>query len=117
MLQPLVLEDVCALVHDTCVVNRAGAVNMEDLASPEEIAEVRAHELELAKAIHNKTEGNPFFINQLLTMLHQDGHIYLQIRPVPHWVCNMAQIKVDISFGNEIFNLYLFRQQIIQITL
>jgi predicted ATPase len=97
VLQPLALEDVIALVYDTCSVNRTGAENMEGIATREEIAEVRKHELELAQAIYKKTEGNPFFINQLLTMLHQDGHIYLQILPVPHWVCNMEQIKVKFN--------------------
>jgi predicted ATPase len=67
---------------------------MEELGSTQEIAEVRLHEVALAKAIYEKTEGNPFFINQLFTTLHQDGHITLQKKPVPHWVCNMAQIKV-----------------------
>ena len=87
LLQPLTLKDVTSLVRDSCAV-RLGAANTE------EIVEVRTHELALAKAIYKKTEGNPFFINQLLTMLHQDGHIYLQTTPTVHWVCNMVQIEV-----------------------
>jgi predicted ATPase len=82
-------------VHDTCAVNASGMASMEELASTAELAEVQSHELALAKAIYKKTEGNPFFINQLFTMLHQDGHVTLKTKPIPHWVCNMAQIKVN----------------------
>eukprot|EP00026_Physarum_polycephalum_P000093 Phypoly_transcript_00093.p1 GENE.Phypoly_transcript_00093~~Phypoly_transcript_00093.p1 ORF type:complete len:2228 (+),score=422.82 Phypoly_transcript_00093:105-6788(+) len=105
MLQPLTLEDVNALVGDTCAVNRAGSETMKELCSSNaKIAEVHAHELALAKAIYKKTEGNPFFINQLLTMLYQDGHIYLQTKPVPHWECNMEQIEAA-NYTNNVVDL------------
>ena len=113
-LEPLTLTDVTALVRDTFAVNRVGVANMEEGASGVELTEVREYELALAKAVHNKTEGNPFFINQLLTTLHQDGHIYLVTKPVPHWVCNMAQIKVMRHLSIITLLRNLSRQPIIQ---
>jgi predicted ATPase len=33
---------------------------------------------ELGALIYKKTQGNPFFVNQLLHILHKDGHIRFQ---------------------------------------
>lgn len=30
---------------------------------------------ELGKLVYKKTQGNPFFVNQFLTVLHKSGHI------------------------------------------
>lgn len=94
VLLPLSLSDVEVLVHHSCSVNQAVENHLIAAASPQVVADILSHERALAKAIHQKTEGNPFFINQLLTMLYQDRHIYLQPKPVPHWICDMEQVKV-----------------------
>lgn len=113
VLKPLALEDVESLVRDSCSVNQfSGQSNnefFEDMISQE-----RA----LAKEIHTKTEGNPFFINQLLTTLYQDSHIELQTYPLPHWICNIEHVKVRPNYLiTHILFIHLHRHQIIQTTL
>lgn len=98
VLLPLSLSDVEILVHHTCTVNQAVENHLIAASSPQVVAEIQSHELALARALYKKTEGNPFFINQLLTMLHEDHHIYLQTKPVPHWVCDMEQVEVYYLF-------------------
>ena len=52
--------------------------------------------------VFKKTQGNPFFVNQLLVKLHKDGHIYpvegkasiidLENLEEGGWECNMKAI-------------------------
>jgi diguanylate cyclase (GGDEF)-like protein len=44
----------------------------------------------LAKLVHKKTQGNPFFGNQLLKYFHQEGLIY---HTSGGWECDMSQIQ------------------------
>ncbi|EAY27360.1 AAA family ATPase [Microscilla marina] len=46
----------------------------------------------LAQLIFNKTEGNPFFINQFLTSLYQDGLLFFDYTHY-QWQWNDAKIK------------------------
>lgn len=45
----------------------------------------------LAELVLNKTEGNPFFVNEFLTTLYQEGHLYFDIEH-QRWVWNIKPI-------------------------
>jgi serine/threonine protein kinase len=75
-LQPLTLDTVQQLLSDTLK-------KSEDLQ-------------ELAKLIFNKTQGNPFFVNQLLKTLYKDQLLYFDSKN-SQWLWDIHQIQsVDI---------------------
>jgi serine/threonine protein kinase len=75
-LQPLTLNTVQQLLSDT--------LKKSD------------HLQELAQLIFNKTQGNPFFVNQLLKTLHKDQLLYFDSQ-ANQWLWDIAQIQsVDI---------------------
>ena len=58
----------------------------------------------LGRLVYKKTQGNPFFVNQLLVKLHKDGHIYpvggrgvesIDVNNLDEggWECNMDAIQ------------------------
>ncbi|MGD1909514.1 MAG: AAA family ATPase [Rivularia sp. (in: cyanobacteria)] len=55
----------------------------------------------LAKLITDKTDGNPFFVNQFLYSLHSENKIYFQIpqgEQKPRWEWDISQIEaMDIT--------------------
>ena len=65
------------------------------LIGPEE-AETRGRPL--AAAVYEKTQGNPFFVNQFLRTLYQDGHIFMVHNHTHHWTCDLEKIKVCSIF-------------------
>jgi diguanylate cyclase (GGDEF)-like protein len=70
-LSPLTLDDLAQLIGDTFQ------------CSPERVQH-------LAKLVHQKTQGNPFFSSQLLKSLYQDGLIYYGSGG---WECDISQIQ------------------------
>ena len=48
--------------------------------------------LALTKLVYQKTQGNPFFNNQFLKVLHEEGLITFNLK-MGHWQCDIAQIK------------------------
>ncbi|MBR8838529.1 MAG: AAA family ATPase [Stigonema ocellatum SAG 48.90 = DSM 106950] len=46
----------------------------------------------LTELVHHKTKGNPFFTNQFLKALHEDGLISFNIDP-GYWQCDIAKVK------------------------
>ena len=47
----------------------------------------------LGSLAYKKTQGNPFFVNQLLVTLHKDGHIY----PVEHKAFGEQEASMDLD--------------------
>ncbi len=72
-LGPLGPDEVRALVRDTLV----GSESMAD---------------QVAAVVHEKTAGNPFFVNQFLHSLHQDGHIVFD-RSARAWRADLPAIR------------------------
>ena len=72
-LSPLPLEDVQTLLA-------------EALSCPSE------HVLPLARTIHEKTHGNPFFVNQFLLSLHHEGLLYFDFAQ-ERWQWNLSEIQ------------------------
>ncbi|MCW5314059.1 AAA family ATPase [Nostoc sp. KVJ3] len=54
----------------------------------------------IANLVYQKTRGNPFFTNQFLKSLHEDGLIAFASR-TGDWQCNLAQIRA-LSFTEDI---------------
>lgn len=48
----------------------------------------------LSELIEHKTQGNPFFITQLLKALHEDGSIYFS-SALGQWECNLDQVAAQ----------------------
>ena len=48
--------------------------------------------LPLTQLVHHKTQGNPFFSNQFLKALHEDGLITLNFDS-GSWQCDITQVK------------------------
>ncbi|MDF5723825.1 MAG: AAA family ATPase [Rhizonema sp. PD37] len=48
--------------------------------------------LALTKLVYQKTQGNPFFNNQFLKALHEEGLIIFNLE-VGHWECDIAQVN------------------------
>ncbi|MDF5716166.1 MAG: AAA family ATPase [Rhizonema sp. NSF051] len=48
--------------------------------------------LALTKLVYQKTQGNPFFNNQFLKVLHEEGLITFNLE-VGHWECDIAQVN------------------------
>jgi len=46
----------------------------------------------LAELVYQKAKGNPFFSNQFLKSLHEDGLIYFNVE-ANYWQCNIAKVK------------------------
>lgn len=72
-LAPLPLADVNHLIADT--------LNCSAVAAQP-----------LAQQVYQKTEGNPFFTNQLLKSLHAEGWIAFEPQ-TQQWQCDLTQIK------------------------
>ncbi len=82
---------------------RAGGVPIESISLPPlQITDVNRHvsnflrcgedrSLPLAESVYKKTQGNPFFINQFLRILHDEK--ILKIDPVSGWDWDMEQVN------------------------
>ena len=80
-LQPLSLADVGQLLADTlCCDLRNAADHSSSLIEP------------LTDLVHQKTQGNPFFISQFLKALYQDGSIQLDPE-TGRWQCDIDQAR------------------------
>ncbi|MEG4092637.1 AAA family ATPase [Microcoleus sp. Pol12B4] len=73
-LQPLSLADLNQLVADTLIC---------DLSFVQPLTEL----------VYQKTQGNPFFSNQFLKALYEDGQIIFDWK-VRHWQCDIAQARL-----------------------
>jgi predicted ATPase len=83
-LGPIALSDTEALVADALRVGRADATSLTEL-------------------VHARTDGNPFFLVQLLQSLDVEGHLTLdQARGV--WTWDMAQIRAG-GLTNDVIEL------------
>ena len=72
-LEPLALEDVQLMLAETFGQHAAGPVDS------------------LARQVHAKTQGNPFFIIQFLSALHKAGLLYLDLA-ISKWTWDVARI-------------------------
>jgi predicted ATPase/signal transduction histidine kinase len=72
-LPPLPVADVTRMVAETCHCDPKRAAPLADL-------------------VHAKTGGNPFFVNQFLTSLHQEGLLRFDPGPAA-WVWDIAGIR------------------------
>ncbi|MEM7346760.1 MAG: serine/threonine-protein kinase PknK, partial [Chloroflexota bacterium] len=72
-LKPLNLTDVKGLVADTLI------------KPPDEISE-------LVEIVYNKTEGNPFFVGELLKSFYQEGTIYF-LNESGQWHWHIEQVR------------------------
>ena len=79
-LQPLSLEDVTRLLADT-------------LHRPRALVET------LAELVLQRTGGNPFFVNQFLKMLHEEGSLRFDAA-LPGWSWDMAEIRATMITDN-----------------
>ncbi len=52
--------------------------------------------LPLTELVYQKTQGNPFFTNQFLKALHEDGLITFNFE-AGYWQCDIAQVKAMAS--------------------
>ncbi|MEH2056985.1 MAG: AAA family ATPase [Nostoc sp.] len=65
--------------------------------------------LAIANLVYQKTKGNPFFTNQFLKSLHEDGAIAFCHR-TGSWQCNIAQIQA-LSFTEDIVEFVALQLQ------
>ncbi|MEH1883745.1 trifunctional serine/threonine-protein kinase/ATP-binding protein/sensor histidine kinase [Nostoc sp.] len=63
----------------------------------------------IANLVYQKTKGNPFFTNQFLKSLHEDGLIAFASR-TGDWQCNLAQIRA-LSFTEDIVEFVALQLQ------
>ncbi|AVH65175.1 trifunctional serine/threonine-protein kinase/ATP-binding protein/sensor histidine kinase [Nostoc sp. 'Peltigera membranacea cyanobiont' N6] len=63
----------------------------------------------IANLVYQKTKGNPFFTNQFLKSLHEDGLISFASR-TGDWQCNLAQIRA-LSFTEDIVEFVALQLQ------
>ncbi|OYD88461.1 serine/threonine protein kinase [Nostoc sp. 'Peltigera membranacea cyanobiont' 213] len=63
----------------------------------------------IANLVYQKTKGNPFFTNQFLKSLHEDGLITFASR-TGDWQCNLAQIRA-LSFTEDIVEFVALQLQ------
>ncbi|MDZ7964357.1 MAG: AAA family ATPase [Nostoc sp. DedSLP03] len=63
----------------------------------------------IANLVYQKTKGNPFFTNQFLKSLHEDGLIAFASR-TGDWQCNLAQIRA-LSFTEDIVEFVVLQLQ------
>ncbi|NET91290.1 MAG: serine/threonine-protein kinase PknK, partial [Kamptonema sp. SIO1D9] len=56
--------------------------------------------LPLTELVHQKTNGNPFFTNQFLKFLHQDGIISFDFNS-RSWQCDIARVK-SLAASNDV---------------
>ncbi|WP_422398717.1 AAA family ATPase [Trichormus variabilis] len=56
--------------------------------------------LPLTELVHQKTQGNPFFANQFLKFLHQDGIISFNFNS-RFWQCDITQVK-SLAASNDV---------------
>jgi len=81
----------------TAIVNRLilGPLNQQSLNHL--IADTLSCPLEraepLTKLVTQKTQGNPFFTNQFLKFLHEEGLISFDLNS-GYWQCDIAQVKI-----------------------
>ncbi|ODH00267.1 serine/threonine protein kinase [Nostoc sp. KVJ20] len=65
--------------------------------------------LAIANLVYQKTKGNPFFTNQFLKSLHEDGLIAFAAK-TGSWQCNIAQIRA-LSFKEDIVEFVALQLQ------
>jgi PAS domain S-box-containing protein len=75
-LKPLDLDSINSLIADTLLCPK-------DLAKP------------ITELVYRYTKGNPFFVTQLLKVLHQDSVISLDYE-LGFWRCDITQIRADL---------------------
>ncbi|MFN6461553.1 MAG: AAA family ATPase [Nostoc sp. DedVER02] len=63
----------------------------------------------IANLVYHKTKGNPFFTNQFLKSLHEDGLIAFASK-TGDWQCNIAQIRA-LSFTEDIVEFVALQLQ------
>ncbi|MHC5825702.1 MAG: ATP-binding protein, partial [Nostoc sp.] len=63
----------------------------------------------IANVVYQKSKGNPFFTNQFLKSLHEDGLITFATR-TGRWECNIAQIRA-LSFTEDIVEFVALQLQ------
>ena len=85
VLTPLELEDVIELVGDTLSID----LNGDDRSKLEP----------LAKLLYEKTQGNPFFLTQLIKSLHRDGLLTFDY-DVQEWQWNIIEIQQQTITDN-----------------
>lgn len=79
-LGPLKVPDLCLLVADSMRCSREKA-------------------MPLAELLNAKTEGNPFYVNQLFRKLYEDGLIFFNAEE-SNWECNVEKIRSLRQSGN-----------------
>ncbi len=60
----------------------------------------------LAELLHNKTLGNPFFVNQLLKSFYQKQHITFNFESM-QWEWDLQKIVEDISITDNVVDLMI----------
>ncbi|MEG4457202.1 AAA family ATPase [Microcoleus sp. N9_A1] len=103
ILQPLTLSTVNQLVADTlgdncssavppvtCFSEQDGEIEQESLLAKNNNNEIEKCKL-LAELVYNKTQGNPFFLTQLLTSLYAEKLLTFDFR-IGKWQWDMGQI-------------------------
>jgi predicted ATPase/signal transduction histidine kinase len=73
-LTPLNISDLNRLLADTLVCDRKIATQLTEL-------------------VHQKTQGNPFFVTQFLKYLHEEELIYFNF-DCGYWQCDISEIKL-----------------------
>ncbi|MEG4589530.1 AAA family ATPase [Microcoleus sp. MOSTC5] len=104
ILQPLTLSTVNQLVADTLGDNRSSAAapltcfsqQHGEIEQESLLAKNNNHEREkcklLAELVYNKTQGNPFFLTQLLTSLYAEKQLTFDFS-MGRWQWDMGQIQ------------------------
>jgi predicted ATPase/signal transduction histidine kinase len=63
----------------------------------------------LTELVYQKTKGNPFFSNQFLKSLYEDGLINFNFE-VNHWECDIAQVKA-LALTNDVVEFMALQLQ------
>ncbi len=94
-LKPLSLTDLNCLVADALNCSSDAAISLTEL-------------------IYQKTKGNPFFSNQLLKSLYEDGLIYFNHEKL-HWECRLSQIK-ELVLNDDVVDFMVNQLQKLPLT-
>ncbi|GJD16423.1 multi-sensor signal transduction multi-kinase [Rivularia sp. IAM M-261] len=94
-LKPLSLTDLNCLIADALNCSSDAAISLTEL-------------------IHQKTKGNPFFSNQLLKSLYEDGLIYFNHEKL-YWECRLSQIK-QLVLNDDVVDFMVLQLQKLPLT-
>ncbi len=102
VLQPLSPNDIHGFIQDLVAIPQATSHSTSPVARSETAA--------LAELLHTQTQGNPFFLTQLLKTLHQD-RLFQFDRLRDRWIWEIDEIRQGMQVKGDIIDLMMANLQ------